>query len=155
MPKRNSRIEIKERLSASVTIITGLAVMLGYMLYDKDKQIAYLGQASFWSIVFLGLCFLLYNLYKAIKRETIMAIDERGVFHKVYGQMLWDDILSVRKTRKRSGEDEPIYFRFQTTRSSMPYEICISNLDIGEGELIKVIRRHRGYNIFEVPYEEW
>jgi hypothetical protein len=155
MNNSNSRIEIKESLSNSLTIIGGLFVLIGYLWANKDKHIGYIGEPLFISIVILILCYLLFNLYDLIKGKTVMAIDKQGVYHKKYGQMNWDDILSIKKTRKQSGDSEVVFLLFQTKRSSAPYKISISNMNISEHELVKIIGRHNDYNIYEVPYNEW
>jgi len=153
MSKINSRIEIKESVSNSLTIIVGLIFILGYVWYNKDKHIGYLGEPLFISIMTLILCFLLFKAYTLIKRKVIMTIDNHGVYHQKFNQKKWDDILSIRKTRKESGDSELVFFIFQTTSGA--FEINISNLDVSESELTRLIRKYKDYNIYEVPYNEW
>lgn len=66
-----------------------------------------------------------------------MAIDNQGVYHKAFNQKRWDDILSIKRTRKESGDGESVFFIFQTTSGA--YEINISNMDVSENELIELI----------------
>jgi hypothetical protein len=153
MSKINSRIEIKESVSSSLTIIAGLIFILGYVWYRKDKHIGYLGEPLFISIMTLILCFLLFKVYTLIKRKAIMTIDNHGVYHKKFKKKKWDDILSIKKTRKKSGDSELVFFIFQTTSGA--FEINISNLDVSESELTRLIRKYKDYNIYEVPYNEW
>lgn len=151
MTKSNSRIEFKESISNSLTIIGALIFLLGYGWYNKDRYIENL--EIFISIAILILCFLLFKIFTLLKRKTLMAIDNQGVYHKSFNQKTWDDILSIKKTRKESGDSELVFFLFQTTSGT--YEINISNLDVSEDELTKLIRKYRDYNIYEVPYNEW
>jgi hypothetical protein len=153
MTKSNSRIEIKESVSNSLTIIGALIFLLGYGWYNQAKYIGDLGEPVLFSIMILILCVLLFKVYTLLKRKTLMAIDSQGVYHKAFNQKSWDDILSIKKTRKDSGDSELVFFIFQTTSGA--YEINISNMDVSENELIKLIRRHKDYNIYEVPYNEW
>jgi hypothetical protein len=155
MNKLNLRIEIKKSLSNSLPLIGGLILLLGHIWYNKDKWIGNVGEPLFVSIISLIFCYLLFSLYSSIKRETVMVINNDGVFHKKHGLMKWDDILSIKKTRRQSGDSEIVILLFQTTRSSSPYEISISNMDISEEEIIKTIKKYKDYNIYEVPSNEW
>lgn len=153
MAKMNSRIEIKESVSNSLTIIAGLIFLLGYGWYNKERHIGYLGVPLFISIGTLIFCFILFKAYTLIKRKAIMTVDNNGVYHKKFNQKRWDDILSIKKTRKESGDSELVFFIFQTTSGA--FEINISNMDISESELTRLIRKYKDYNIYEVPYNEW
>jgi hypothetical protein len=150
---KSNRVDIKESFSNSLTMIGGLIILLTYSWYNKDKYIGYLGESVFISLMILILCILIFKVYNFLRRKTVMTIDTQGVYHKDFNQKKWDDILSIKKTRKDSGDSELVFFIFQTT--SGDFEINISNFDISEDELTRLIRRHKDYNIYEVPFNEW
>ena len=148
------KVDIRESISSSLTIIAVVISIIGYGLYEKDKYINRIGLPIYIIVLFSIFCFLFYKLFKFAKRNIIMSIDKQGVYHKDYKLMKWEDILSIKRTSKNSSESEIKYFIFQTSKSPKPYKIAISNLDISEKALIGTIRNFRDYNIYEIPYDE-
>lgn len=84
------------------------------------------------------------------RRKIIMLIDRRGIYHKDYKWMHWDDIRSIKRKRERGAEEREVFFLIQTAHAYEPYKISISNVDQSEQVIIAAIQRFGSYNIREV-----
>jgi hypothetical protein len=88
----------------------------------------------------------------------MLSIDKIGIYAKGHIAIKWEDILSIKRIRKRagSGEDEymRIFFLIQTKQLRTPIEFEISNLEISEEDIIKAIRGFSDFNIYDATYED-
>lgn len=114
MTKSNSKIYIKESLTNSLIAISGHVCFLGFIWYTQDLYIGNIGASVFYAVLGLDFCYLVFRVFKTIKRETIIALDTEGLYHKDYKLLKWNDILSIKKTRKQIGDSESVLFLIQT-----------------------------------------
>lgn len=152
--KHPSKIEIRESIPTSLGLIAILVLAIGYSLYEKDKYVAQFGAPVYWLLVACIFSYLVYKLFVLARRKVIMFVSNQGVYHQDLGLMKWNDILSIKWTRKSGGDHDGVFFLFQTVQSNIPFEISISGLDISERSFIRLIRKFKDYNIYEVIHNE-
>ncbi len=158
MPENESayqKVEIKESIHSSLSVITLVVFLLGYGLYDKSKYVEAIGLLIYILIMFSVFCFAVYKIFTLARRKVILSIDKQGVYHKDFKFMKWNDIVSIKKTTKISGDEETIFLLFQTLQSSEPYKILISDLNMSVTDLVKSIQKFGPYNIYDVVDGEW
>jgi hypothetical protein len=148
-------VEVRESYTQAATILLGSVLLFGHGIYYHEKYSENIDQMVYLVLMSVGGMFVLYESYQLLNRNVIMRIDDSGIFHKKFGLLKWEQILSIKKKKKTDEEDGEVFLLLQTPNVFKPFEINVSNLQISETELIRIIRKFRDYVITEIHDDDW